>query len=258
MITSVMSWDLQKPRSNYQSSEEALVQKSSFKCPGARFTKTDKTRPVKNQTPSSNLNSPRTHMYSFLLPPSPSSFPAAFAKGDELVTVNGIIPSVSRLAAPRLVKENPRVMALLGTFVQDLQLGAPTPSTSTNWLNPTVLCLVGAITPLCQPLCQDLVGFAGPVVEWEKKAGTGSSTFLTPCIHTLPGGDQWSFFCSLCCWGTAAKWREQCDSFLLWHIPSSPLLPVQCPERNKKWWSIGREKISACASQWWELDCATG
>lgn len=71
-------------------------------------------------------------MYSFLLPPSPSSFPAAFAKGDELVTVNGIIPSVSRLAAPRLVKENPRVMALLGTFVQDLQLGAPTPSTSTN------------------------------------------------------------------------------------------------------------------------------
>lgn len=71
-------------------------------------------------------------MYSFLLPPSLSSFPAAFAKGDELVTVNGIIPSVSRVAAPRLVKENPRVMALLGTFVQDLQLGAPTPSTSTN------------------------------------------------------------------------------------------------------------------------------
>lgn len=63
-------------------------------------------------------------MYSFLLPPSLSSFPAAFAKGDELVTVNGIIPSVSRVSALRLVKENPRVMALLGTFVQDLQLGA--------------------------------------------------------------------------------------------------------------------------------------
>lgn len=75
MISSVMSWDLQKTRCNYQSSEEALVQKSSFKCPGARFTKTDKTRPVKNQTPSSNLNSPRTHLYSFLLPLSLPPFP---------------------------------------------------------------------------------------------------------------------------------------------------------------------------------------
>lgn len=161
MITSVMSWDLQKTHCKYQSSEEALVQKSSFKCPGARFTKTDKTRPVKNQTPSSNLNSPRTHMYSFLLPASLSSLPAAFAKGDELVTVNGIIPSPSRVAAPRLVKENPRVMALLGTFVQDLQLGARAQTDETP----------RCITPLCQSPCQGWVGFAGPAVGREKKAG---------------------------------------------------------------------------------------
>lgn len=56
-------------------------------------------------------------MYAFLLPFSLSSFPAAFAKVDELASVNGIFLNISHVAAPRLVKENHRVMALLCTFI---------------------------------------------------------------------------------------------------------------------------------------------
>lgn len=118
VVTSVMSWDPQKPRCNYESSEELLAQETPHKRPESGFTNTDKMWPVKNQTSSPNLNSSKTHIHSILFPLSLSSFPAAFAKVDELATINGIILNISHVAAPRLVKENHCVMALLCTFIQ--------------------------------------------------------------------------------------------------------------------------------------------
>lgn len=199
MINSVISWDPQKTCCNYQSSEEVLVQESSHKCPRARFTNTDKTWPVENQTSSPNLNSPRTHTFSFLLPLSLSSFPAAFAKVDELATVNGIILNISHAAAPRLVKENHRVMALLCTFIQYLSAGnsnavykhkliKPHNALPGRSYRPPLQTPMQRLGPLCSPHA------ANPWWSQEMKARAGSPAFLTLSMHNLAGSSQQSFF----------------------------------------------------------------
>lgn len=129
-------------------------------------------------------------MYSFLLPLSHSSFPAAFAKVDELATVNGIIQNISHAAAPRLVKENHRVMALLCTFIQYLSAG-----------NSSAVYKHGLIKPhnalpgrsYHQPLpatMRRLVLLSSPHAAdprqgQEMKAGTGSPAVLSLLRHNL-------------------------------------------------------------------------
>jgi len=186
MITSAMSWDPQKTRCNCQNLEQVLVQASSLKCPGARFTNTDKMWPVKNQTSSPNLDSPRTHMYSSLLPLLHSSFPTAFAKVDELATANGITLNISHVAAPRLVKENHRVMALLCTFIQYLSAGnsnavykhksiKPHNVLPGRSCHPPLSATTKRFGLLCSPHAAD------PWWSQEMKAGTGS-----PCLSDSP------------------------------------------------------------------------
>lgn len=119
----------------------------------------DKTRPVNEQASSPNRNSPGTHMGSFLLPPSLSSFPAAFAKVDELATVNGIILHISHVAAPRLVRENHCVMALLCTFRQYLSAGNANAirkhqlmELSPTFANHRAKTWSASLTPCCKPM----------------------------------------------------------------------------------------------------------
>lgn len=166
-------------------------------------------------------------MYSFLLPLSLSSFPAAFAKVDELATVNGIILNISHVAAPRLVKENRRVMALLCTFIQYLSAGnsnavykhkliKPHNALPARSYHPPLPTTMQGLSLLCSPHA------ANPWWGQEMKAGTGPPAFLTPSTHNLAGsGQQTGFFAvQRYWWGAATKWGE------LWHIPSSPLPPV--------------------------------
>lgn len=151
-------------------------------------------------------------MYSFLLPLSLPSFPTAFAKVDELATVNGIILNISHAAVPRLVKENHRIMALLCTFIQYLSAGNSSavykhglikphnalPGRSYHQPLPTTM---QRLVLLCSPCAAD------PWQNQEVKAGTGSPAFLSPFRHNLAASGQQSFFFPVqgYCWGAATK-----------------------------------------------------